>query len=230
AFRKTEELLSLKAAARQHAAELREIIDTLPEWKSQWAKILPAVAAVRRGVAKNPQESTGHNGSIEKICEFLDRNHETITELSQRLTVMERSAQQDQRMLAGMVDDLLADVKKLLMLPFSSVLEALPGLVRDLSRQQEKEIDFKVEGGETEIDRRILEEIKDPLTHLIRNCIDHGIERPQERAEKTKPSCGLIKISIKASDSSKAEVIVSDDGKGIDPRAVRASAVKLGVI
>ena len=68
---------------------------------------------------------------------------------------MEKAAQQDQRTLAAMVDELLADVKRLLMLPFSSVLEAFPGLIRDLSRQQGKEIDFEIEGGETEIDASV---------------------------------------------------------------------------
>ena len=77
-----------------------------------------------------------------------------------------------------MVDSLLEDTKRVMMVSFSTLLEAFPRMVRDLSRDRGKEAELVIQGGEVEIDRRILEEMKDPLIHLVRNCIEHGIETP----------------------------------------------------
>jgi two-component system chemotaxis sensor kinase CheA len=229
-FLKTEELLSVKPATGHHAAQLKEISTALTRWKKEWAKIQSDVGALRRNLAKHPQDAGARNGHITKITEFLDWNLQAFTEFGNKLMSLDRSVQQDHRVLGGMVDGLLADMKKVLMLPVGSFLDTFPPLVRKLSRDQAKDVDLVMEGGETEIDRRILEEIKDPLIHAIRNCIDHGIEKPEERTEKKKPARGTIRIAILQKDSGKAEILISDDGRGIDLLKVRASALKLGVI
>jgi hypothetical protein len=105
-------------------------------------------------------------------------------------------AEHDHRSLAGMVDRLLEDMKKALMLPASSVLEVLPKAARDLARAQGKEVELLVRGGEIEIDRRILEQMRDPLIHLVRNCIDHGIETAEQRKLKHKLPRGTISIAV----------------------------------
>jgi two-component system chemotaxis sensor kinase CheA len=225
----SEELLSVKLATSQHAAELKEINAALVRWKRKWAKVRLEVQTVTRTVAKNGQDAARRHGQFTKITEFLDWNLQSFTELDDHLTAMKRSAEQDRRALGAMVDDLLADMKNVLMLPFSSILEALPRLVRGLSRDQGKEVDLAIEGGEVEIDRRILEEMKDPLIHLIRNCIDHGIERPEEREQKNKPRRGAIKIAISRLDGSKVQLLISDDGRGIDRAKIQTSALKLGL-
>jgi two-component system chemotaxis sensor kinase CheA len=128
-----------------------------------------------------------------------------------------------------MVNNLLGDMKKVLMFPFSSLLEILPKIVRDLSRENGKNIVITICGEEMEIDRRILEEMKDPLVHLVRNCIDHGIESPLERTEKGKPPFGTIRVAVFPLDD-KVELIVSDDGGGISTEAVRSALLKLGTL
>ena len=85
-----------------------------------------------------------------------------------------------------MVDDLLENMKRVSMLPFASLLELVPKLVRDLARDCGKEVEVIIRGGDIESDRRILEELKDPLIHVVRNCIDHGIEVPEERARRAR--------------------------------------------
>ncbi len=95
-----------------------------------------------------------------------------------------------------MVDSLLDDTKQLLLRPFSSVLEAFPLLVRDLCRQQGKQADLRIQGSGLEVDRRILQEIKDPLIHLVRNGIDHGIELPAQRAAAAKDPQGVVQITV----------------------------------
>jgi two-component system chemotaxis sensor kinase CheA len=224
-----EELLSVKVATSQHAAELKEINAALARWKRAWAKFQPEVRTITRNLEKNFQDGAERNG-FTKIAEFLHWNLQAFTELDDQLTALRRSADQDRRALGAMVDELLTDMKNVLMLSFSSVLDTLPRLVRGLSRDQAKEVDLVIEGGEVEVDRRILEEMKDPLIHLIRNCIDHGIEKPEEREQKNKPRRGTIKIAVSQLDGSKVQILISDDGRGIDRAKIQASALQLGVI
>jgi two-component system chemotaxis sensor kinase CheA len=114
------------------------------------------------------------------------------------------------------------------MLPISSALEMLPKMARDLARDQGKEVELIVSGGEIEIDRRILEEMRDPLIHLLRNCVDHGIETPAARRRANKPPRGSLTLAITPKDGSKIEILVADDGAGIDTAKVREAARKLG--
>jgi two-component system chemotaxis sensor kinase CheA len=120
-------------------------------------------------------------------------------------------------------------MKKVLMFPFSTLLEAFPRIVRDLSRDYGKEAEIVVHGGEIEIDRRILEEMKSPFVHMVRNCIDHGIEKPEERKLKNKPRQGTISVTISPRDD-KVEVLVADDGAGILLDRVRSAVLKLGMV
>ena len=129
-----------------------------------------------------------------------------------------------------MVDSLLRDTKLLLLRPFSSLTETFPRLVRDLCRQQGKDAALSVRGAEIEIDRRILQEIKDPFIHLLRNCIDHGIEKPEERARANKVPRGVITIAIEQKNANRVEIAISDDGAGIDPQRVRDAVVKSGLV
>jgi two-component system, chemotaxis family, sensor kinase CheA len=125
-----------------------------------------------------------------------------------------------------MVDGLLEDMKKVVMLPVSSFLQLFPKLVRDLARDQGKEAELVIRGGEIEIDKRILEEMKDPFIHLLRNCVDHGIEKPEERARKRKLPRGTIAITFEPKNSRQVEILISDDGVGIDVAKVRSTALK----
>jgi two-component system chemotaxis sensor kinase CheA len=89
---------------------------------------------------------------------------------------------------------------------------------------------LSIQGAEIEIDKRILEELKDPLIHLVRNCVDHGIKKPEERTQEGKPPCGTIRLNFVAKDNRRMEISVSDDGTGVDLDKVRAAATKLGLL
>jgi two-component system chemotaxis sensor kinase CheA len=159
----------------------------------------------------------------------MDWNSNFIRSLETRFTSEVKSAEQDDRKLGSMVNNLLGDMKKVLMFPFSSLFELLPKIVRDLSRENGKKIEMTIIGEEIEIDRRILEEMKDPLVHLIRNCIDHGIENPLEREQKGKPPFGTISVAVFPLDD-KVKLTVTDDGGGISTEAVRSALLKLGTL
>jgi two-component system chemotaxis sensor kinase CheA len=115
------------------------------------------------------------------------------------------------------------------MLPVSTVFDTFPRLVRDISREYNKEIELEIYGGDTGLDKMILEDIKDPLLHILRNCIDHGIESPEEREIIGKPRTGKIVLSA-CHEGSRIAIRIEDDGRGIDPQKVKQIALQKKVI
>ncbi|SEN08592.1 CheA signal transduction histidine kinase [Nitrosospira multiformis] len=230
-LRQVEELLLPCLTARQRAKELGEITTTLTAWKKQRLQIQSAVRIIDRELTSSLKDSPfrGQHG-LPKLLKYLDGEPLQMKALEERLVRLQRTIEQDQRALAGMTDCLIQDVKEMQLLPFSTLLDILPRFSRELAREQGKSLELVVSGGEVEIDRHILEEMKDPLIHLVRNCIDHGIEQPAARLAKGKPSSGRITFACSQSDSGKAEIRVADDGGGINVGKLKAAAHKLGVM
>ncbi len=125
--------------------------------------------------------------------------------------------------------DLQENIMQLRMQPVGSVFNKFPRLVRDLSRQLAKDVELSVQGGEVELDKSILEQLSDPLTHLIRNCVDHGIELPEQRQGLGKPRTGQIVLKAFHKEG-QVNITISDDGRGIDAEAVAQKAVATGKI
>jgi two-component system chemotaxis sensor kinase CheA len=125
--------------------------------------------------------------------------------------------------------ELQESVMKTRMQPIGQVWSKLPRVVRDLSHQLGREVELVMDGHETELDRSLLEAVKDPLTHLVRNSLDHGIERPEDRIAAGKPAKGTL--SLRAyHESGQVVVEIADDGKGIDPQRIAAVALERGVV
>jgi two-component system chemotaxis sensor kinase CheA len=242
-LRQAEELIPAKATAAQRLTELREISQALVSWETEWRKVRPQVHALP-GLLNGEHRSNGcnhgrtHSSNVQavarekaaKVSAFLDHNESALHSAQSKLAVLTKRLENDRRALERRVDDLLEDVKQVSVLPLSVLLEFFPKLVRDLCRDCGKDADLTVVGGEIETDRRILEEMKDPLIHLVRNCIDHGIETAKQREASGKPPRAAIRIAISPKSADKVEIVVSDDGAGIDVQKVRAAAVKLGVM
>ena len=114
-------------------------------------------------------------------------------------------------------------------MPFGGITDVFPRLVRDLARKSGKKISLEILGREIELDRAVLEEMGEPLVHIIRNAVDHGIEMPAARIAAGKPECGTIRINA-FRDKDSVVISVEDDGRGIDPAGIIASAVKKGFI
>lgn len=120
-------------------------------------------------------------------------------------------------------------VTKLRMLPISFIFDRFPRLVRDLSQELGKKVHLEMEGRDTELDRSVIDEIGDPMVHLIRNSLDHGIEPPEERLAKGKPETGLLRIRA-YQDGSSVVVSVEDDGRGIDKDKILQKALEKGFV
>ena len=131
--------------------------------------------------------------------------------------------------LSALLRELRDEVFKARMLPFAIVAERFPRLVRDLARKQGKEVSLQIEGREIELDRGILEEITEPLVHILRNAVDHGMESPEVRVAAMKPPCGVVTITV-ARGKDHVDITIADDGRGMDPARLVQKAVEKKII
>jgi two-component system chemotaxis sensor kinase CheA len=129
--------------------------------------------------------------------------------------------------LSRIIDQLHEEVMRARMVPVSSLFIKFPRLVRDVSRRLGKKIDLFIEGQETELDRSVIEAIGDPIIHLLRNAIDHGIESTEERLRAGKPETGTVRLSAQQHEGH-IRITIADDGRGIDAAQMRRSAVEKG--
>lgn len=125
--------------------------------------------------------------------------------------------------------DLQLSVMKMRMVPIRKVFNKFPRMVRDIARKADKKIDLRIYGEATEVDKSVIEEIADPLVHIVRNSIDHGVEQPAERIKKGKPETGTITLGA-YQEGNYIVIEISDDGKGIDPVVVEKKARERGLI
>lgn len=217
---KAEELISVNLSLAVRIEDVHELLSLAAEFRSEWERTLSAIQ----------RESQGFEKLSPKLQEFLQSGRFSLRKVNEKIRDIEKSLRSDQRAAGGLVRDLLEGARTVLMLPFSSLLQTFPKIVRDLSRELGKEAEVVVRGGDIEVDKRILEGLKDPLIHLVRNCVDHGLEKAEDRCAAGKLSTGTVTIALSQTDGSRVELLVADDGRGIDPVKLRESAVKSGSI
>ncbi len=217
-----EEMLAVKLSAGQRLEGLRELTQRIHDWRGE--------LAVLDGELRAPRNGAGVAAAHAPLAHLFDRNREMLQSLDSQVAGLTRAALQDSETIGKLVDDLLAGSKKLLLLPFATVAAALPKVVRDLCLDQGKQAELKIKGEHIELDKRILDEIKDPLIHLLRNCVDHGIELPAERIRRGKPPKATIRLKVAQVGGDRVQITLSDDGAGIDTDKVRAAAVARGLL
>ncbi len=158
--------------------------------------------------------------SLMQTQNFLNQKHDGDSELD--------TLNQATNSVNFITTELQMAVMKMRMLPIGKVFRKFPRLVRDLARDSKKQIDLVIEGETTELDKTVIEEIGDPLVHIIRNSCDHGIESPEERTTKGKPAKGLIRLEA-AQEGSNIVIKIIDDGRGFDVDAIRDKVVERGL-
>ncbi len=173
--------------------------------------------------------------SIRVHVDTLDHLMTTVSELvltrNQLLEIVRRHEDSDFKVplqrLSNVTAELQEGVMKTRMQPIGNAWQKLPRIVRDLSAELGKQIELETHGADTELDRQVLELVKDPLTHLVRNCADHGIENPAERLALGKPLKGTIRVSARHQ-GGHIIIEIEDDGRGLDMARIRAKAVEQG--
>lgn len=214
-LQQSEELISIKTTFEYFSKEIQNMNYQYSLWNR---KAIEKINLISNSIKEK------------EIQEYIAAEKDFRKKHEDELFIINNEMIQFKRVANRMVDELLHNIKTTLLFPFSSMLNIFPKIVRDLSKEYSKEISIDIVGDNIEIDRRILEEIKDPLIHLIRNCIDHGIESKSERKNKGKSINGKIEIKIIQNIDRKIELCIKDDGAGIDKSKIIESALKLGVI
>ena len=229
---KAEEMVIAKEMLDQRSKDMENILEMLRQWKKEWSMIHPELLKTRTSPTRIEKtlDHTSLGRPIHQLNQFTSFNLNYIKLVENKLSKLYRSINTENHTIFAMVDDLINDMKSVLMLPFSFLLESFPKLVRDLSRESGKEVNLEIKGSEIEIDKRILDEIKDPFLHILRNSIDHGIEIPQERIKRNKNSYGTIKIDISKIANNKIEITIIDDGKGIDLQKLKEAVIKNKIV
>lgn len=223
-LREAEEMLTAKLSTEQRARDLGDLSGQFGQWSREWGELQPQARQLRLAVERS---SVSHDPALLlRLIDFLDWSHDFLRTMEMRARSLCRVAEQDHLVVGKLVDDLLRDSKKMLMMPLATFGAYFPRLVRDLCRDQGKEADLVLRGEEVEVDKRILEELKDPLVHLLRNCVDHGLETPEQRRSRGKPERGTIILAVTPVNGNKVEFLLSDDGGGIDPAKVIAAALR----
>lgn len=228
----SDDLLTTRLFITHRMRELEEWLARFTIWRWNQAAISTDIHRIRErsfgsGKADLPADLVL---PLQRLVEFLDYDREFVTYLQHDLTEFIRATDRDRAALEASTFEISELIHDAVLLPVSSVLAPFHGLVREYSRITGKQVELVIEGGEIEVDRRILDSLKDPLMHLIYNSIDHGIEYPDLRALHNKTIRGTVRIRVVLISGGKVDIEVSDDGKGIDGSEIRKAAVRIGLI
>ena len=194
----------------------------------------PAMMDNKQGTRQRQVES---RQTVRVKTEILDHLINTTGEL---ITNKFRLMNVGKEVGSAMLNEALAELTRLLrelynsvihvrMMPFATISNRFPRMVRDLAKKNGKEVAFAIEGDDIELDRGILEELVDPLIHIIRNALDHGLETADERLACGKPAQGLIRLAA-CREKDRVVIVVEDDGRGMDPAKLLASAIDKGFL
>lgn len=193
----------------------------------------PATAGKPAPQASKPPAETSVRVDTQRLDDIMNMVGELVL-VRNRLATLKATLNDEQVSNAvGNLDvvtsDLQLAVMKTRMQPIKKVFGRFPRVVRDLARSLKKEIDLKMEGEDTDLDKNLVEALADPLVHLVRNSVDHGIEQPEEREKNGKPRRGTVMLSA-AQEGDHILLSIADDGKGMDPEVLRNKAVEKGMM
>jgi two-component system chemotaxis sensor kinase CheA len=212
----------LHIAQRRVEARLSDVAglqEFVAQWRTEWKRVERFFTRARRAAGD------AHRAAAlpRRAALVLNQAGDNFRKLDKDLDDMAAALASDVRLFEQVARPLDDEVRRVRMLPFLDACAGLDRMVRDLAQATNKEAELRIEGGAVELDRSILEGLKDPLRHLVRNALDHGMEPPADRQQAGKPRCGTITVSA-ALHGAQVEVEVQDDGRGLDLEAIRAQA------
>jgi two-component system chemotaxis sensor kinase CheA len=223
------ELLVICMRSEQLQEDISHLQQELVVWQKAWRRVRPGFNRLLRQKDEKIRQDTFQKNDVLPLLDFLSANDQHRKKISGQINTLLPAAINNKNRLGLLSHDLQNRARQTRMMPFEVLFDTFPRLVRDIGRENHKDVYLHIKGAEVEVDRVILDTLKDPLIHILRNAIGHGIEDPAERTEQGKPPAGKICLNVEQ----KGTVIIleiSDDGKGIDLEAVRRTAVRLGFL
>jgi two-component system chemotaxis sensor kinase CheA len=216
-----EEILLAKIRVDQRLAEVRSLGETMAALLRDRDR---SRESLQRVAVQQLAQATGKQAQAQ-----ARQSTDQLKHISARVSLISRNLVNDSQQMQLLTQTLQDDLKGLRLTPVGSIFEPLHRLVRDLAKRLGKKVFFEVSGSDIEIDKRIIEEIKDPILHLIRNSLDHGVEMPDVRVREGKGEAGTIWLRAEQR-GNRLMIDVKDDGRGIDPRVLRARVVQKGIM
>jgi len=210
------ELIVTKIRAEQHLTQLNHVQEFLARWQREWMVVRDAYGKL----ARQGDQGDGRGKDMERLMGYIGASQERLREVNALVNTMAREYANDSMQMSLVIDELEEEIKRVRMLPISTITGPFGRMVRDMAREAGKEAMLRIVGSETELDKQVLEQIKDPLIHLLRNAVDHGIELPEEREVAGKPRQGTIIFTAEQLGQD-VVICVSDDGANLDLKAIR---------
>ncbi len=225
-----EEMLALKLSVIQRTEYLQDTLNKLTIWDKEYAVVFASILKIRQFLDEEGRALSDEEKEMAKIIHFNEWASSHIKNIEKELSEIRSFSQQEVYSTGSKIETLLDDVRELITVPFSTLLNGFPKMVRDIASDLEKGVDFTVDGDDVEIDRRILEKLRNPLIHILRNSIDYGIEKPDIRLKNKKAIKGNITLKIERQENNKIELSISDDGMGINLEKLKQLYIKNNAI
>ena len=225
------EVIISKIKTKKHILELEEIgnrLVDLHEFASKSQKYMKYYDRKIAQVEKDGDFNLFMNFNKQFLA-YWNENQSRLMEEIKSVYSLHKHMQEDDAKLSLVVNKLEQMVKDIRLLPLATIFHMIPRMVRDIAKEKGKEISLSISGSETNADKKIIEEIKTPLIHIIRNAIDHGIELPNERIAVGKDAIGKIHINARHNEN-KIIIEVHDDGRGVNLEKIRQKAISKGLL
>ena len=220
-----EELIVLKIKNKQHLKTLNLIIEEIQEIQKNLSKTFTDTKYFDKKMSSASTLNLDKLASIRNLQSHIEKINEKTHDLHAQIDKFQKSLLNDDTRLNFLTDEIENMVKSIRILPLATIFHMFPRMVRDIARTESKQVDIIISGSETNADKSIIEEIKSPLIHIIRNAIDHGIETPEERIQAGKNPTG--KIFLNSYHSGTAITIeVTDDGRGLNTESIKRKVIK----
>ena len=176
-------------------------------------------------------QETDESSSIfyKRTQHFFSDNAELINEINNDFTNLYNIISEDDNKLHQTTIEIDAIAKGIRVLPLATLFHSFPRMIRDIAKEYDKKIDFLISGSDTAVDKKIIEEIKMPLIHILRNSVSHGIERPEERIKQGKNETGIIRLTSKQEENN-VIITIEDDGYGVNLEKVKEKALQKGLL
>jgi two-component system chemotaxis sensor kinase CheA len=225
---RTGELLVARRRVEARLNDLAAMQGFIDQWQAEWQPVHQWIESLRRRHEREPEPGrTTTNGTSgpwpRRAASALHQVRDHLRRLANDLERLAAGMTADVRFLGQTTGPLGDEVRRVRLLPFAEACQGLDRMVRDLAQSVGKEVELVIEGGTVEMDRSVLEGLKDPLRHLVRNAVDHGIEPPDRRRTAGKPAQARVTVSA-ALRGAQVDVVVGDDGQGLDLDALREQA------
>ncbi len=225
----TGELLINGIKTREHIVELSKINSKLIKWNSVSKKIINYLKYLEKKGFFTSENDDGSTAFYRRTQNFFVNNAEIINEINADFVNLYNIISEDDNKLQQTVVEIEQIAKGIRVLPLAALFHSFPRMIRDIAKENNKKIDFIVSGSDTTVDKKIIEEIKMPLIHILRNSVSHGIEIPEERIKNNKPETGVIKLNAKQIENN-VIITVEDDGYGVNIEKVKQIAYDKGLL